>query len=217
MWIARLRIKHKDCIFSPLVKRFKLTDLIYPLNQYSQEGRDYFVSSHTVQGKLKDVKRYAKALRKNDKVKRLDIKGNFMVVLVEEKTSPEYKEFYDPLLLYPKPVMNAADGLEYWELASWHRRVLSNVIKKALQKYEGKLIYMNKSKLENIFIPQMMPKLTEKQKYAFELALSRGYYTYPRKTNLSKLAKIMDVSRPTFDIHLRRAEQRLMPFFRKFY
>ncbi len=63
----------------------------------------------------------------------------------------------------------------------------------------------------DIFIPHIMPKITDKQKEAIELAIENGYYGFPRKTDLEKLSKIMKISRVTFQEHLRKAESKLVP------
>ena len=53
----------------------------------------------------------------------------------------------------------------------------------------------------------------EKQKQAIELAIKRGYYTSPRKISLQELAKISKLSFSTFQVHLRKAEEKLIPFY----
>ena len=57
----------------------------------------------------------------------------------------------------------------------------------------------------------MFPKLPKKQKKAIELAYEKGYYKYPKETNLGKLAKQLKVSKQTLQEHLRRAEAKLLP------
>ena len=59
------------------------------------------------------------------------------------------------------------------------------------------------------------PHLTVKQKKAFELAVNNGYYEYPRKITLSQLASILGISFSTYQKHLRKAEQKILPFFFK--
>jgi hypothetical protein len=55
------------------------------------------------------------------------------------------------------------------------------------------------------------PKITVKQRKALELAVHGGYYDYPRKITLEDLAKQMGVSYATYQAHLRKAEQKLLP------
>ena len=56
-----------------------------------------------------------------------------------------------------------------------------------------------------------MPFLTKGQKRAIELATQRGYYNFPRKTELKHLAKEAGISLSTFREHLRKAEKKVMP------
>ena len=51
------------------------------------------------------------------------------------------------------------------------------------------------------------------QKQAIELAIKNGYYNVPRKTSVEKLAKLSKLSFSTFQVHLRKAEEKLIPYF----
>jgi predicted DNA binding protein len=70
-------------------------------------------------------------------------------------------------------------------------------------------------KIKNLMIESILPNLSEQQRKAFELALENDYYGYPRKIKLIDLAKRMNVSVSTFQFHLAKAEEKLMPFFSK--
>jgi len=65
--------------------------------------------------------------------------------------------------------------------------------------------------IQDFFMVNVMPKITEKQRRAIDLAIKKGYYEYPRKTTLKSLAKTMNISYSTFQAHLRKAEQKLLP------
>ncbi len=80
---------------------------------------------------------------------------------------------------------------------------------------EKKLLFLKRIKTPKIFIPQIMPELTDKQHNAFKIASEQGYYEFPRKTNLHKLAKLERISRPTFEEHLRKAENKLLRFMKE--
>lgn len=97
----------------------------------------------------------------------------------------------------------------------FNRKNLTNLFDICKKKFGGKLIYLKNSKLDNVFIPHIMPKLTEKQKEAFKSAIENEYYVFPRKTNLIKLSKLMKISRPTFEEHLRKAEIKLLRFMKE--
>jgi predicted DNA binding protein len=65
-----------------------------------------------------------------------------------------------------------------------------------------------------MFTPQIMPTLTNKQLEAFKVASDQGYYEFPRKTNLHKLAGLTNIARPTFEEHLRKAEIKFLRFMK---
>lgn len=52
--------------------------------------------------------------------------------------------------------------------------------------------------------------LTDRQKEALTLALSRGYYETPRAVSAAELADELDISQPSMSDLLRRAERQLL-------
>ena len=59
------------------------------------------------------------------------------------------------------------------------------------------------------------PNLSTQQKKALELAIKNKYYGYPRKITLKKLSKLMNISESTYQFHLAKAEEKILPFFYK--
>ncbi|MHC3439183.1 helix-turn-helix domain-containing protein [Natrialbaceae archaeon A-gly3] len=53
-------------------------------------------------------------------------------------------------------------------------------------------------------------QLTPRQREAFDLALERNYYAWPREISVRKLAKEFGVSKTTMLEHLRKAEAKLL-------
>ena len=45
-----------------------------------------------------------------------------------------------------------------------------------------------------------------------ELACKKGYYSFPKKTNIQELAVLRELSPSTYQEHLRKAESKVMPF-----
>ena len=78
-------------------------------------------------------------------------------------------------------------------------------------KYE--IFSLKKEKISNISVTNIKPNLTDKQKNAYDLAVKQGYYEYPKKTEIRKLAKITGLSSSTFQQHLRNAEKKLSSFY----
>ncbi|WP_066412698.1 helix-turn-helix domain-containing protein [Halorubrum aethiopicum] len=52
--------------------------------------------------------------------------------------------------------------------------------------------------------------LTDRQREALELAVSRGYYESPRQVTAAELAEELDISQPSLSSLLRRGERRLL-------
>lgn len=73
------------------------------------------------------------------------------------------------------------------------------------------IIRLVQKSLDNVFYPRIMPDLTKNQKQALDLAIGEGYYEVPRKTDLRTLAGILQISLSTYQKHLRKAEQKLIP------
>jgi predicted DNA binding protein len=74
------------------------------------------------------------------------------------------------------------------------------------------LISVKEEKITSFTITSIQPELTNKQKRAVELAINNDYYEYPRKIELKKLAKLMNLSYSTYQAHLRKAEKKLIKF-----
>ncbi len=73
------------------------------------------------------------------------------------------------------------------------------------------IMKMENSPLTDVYFPNVMPKLSKSQKEALEIAYRNGYYSYPRKITLEKLARIAKIGISTFQEHLRKAELKLLP------
>ena len=211
MWVAKFKNWHKDCLIRPLCVKYNVTDLVYLINSWIEKGKFYYTELHILQGNQEDVKNFIKDFKKEKSMIKFENIGNHIITLNEKKFDQKfYTLVFDPKLIYIKPVVQRTDGFEDWELACWEKEPLMNIMK--IPTFDMKLIYIKKIKLNEIFIPQIYPKLSSKQKEAIELAVKEGYYNYPRKIDLEKLAKIKKVRRQTYQEHLRRAEKKLIPF-----
>ena len=78
--------------------------------------------------------------------------------------------------------------------------------------FEMEILSIKKVEGVNLFLPQIQPNISEKQMDSMKLAIREGYYNFPRKTDLNKLAEKKKVSKQTFQENLRKAENKLIPF-----
>jgi len=217
MWSLKFKVLNKDSIYTLLTSQYKITDYLYPVDHFHKEGKIYILGIHTLEGEEKEKKRFINALRKNKKVKKIEVNENRLITLIAEEES-----FYELLFaaeLYHTSPVAIKNGYEEWNISSFERKKLESVIKE-IEKWKDKfpeftLHSITQTKMQDIHFPKIMPHLPEKQKHAFEIALKRGYYNFPRKIDLGKLAKEMHISTATFHENLRKAEAKLLPFFAK--
>ena len=219
MWVTKIKLTDKECIWATRCKKFNIYDYQYPLGFYKVKEGLALMMYHVLEGNNKNIKRYVRGVKKDKRIKKLEVKKNFIVSLaIEKRTKKELKAFealYNEKLIYIKPGINSPDGSEIWEIASFDRKDLIKLINFIEKYYQGELLFLKEIKIPKIFIPEIMPELTDKQYNAFKIASKKGYYEFPRKTNLHKLAKLAKISRPTFEEHLRKAEIKLLRFLKE--
>ena len=103
------------------------------------------------------------------------------------------------------------DGREYWTVAIGESR----------EQIEERLDAVRDEMNADIEIQQIVADgpnqggvlqrrlLSVRQREIFEHARERGYYNWPREVNATELADELDISKPTFLEHLRKAEAKL--------
>ncbi|MFH1199729.1 MAG: helix-turn-helix domain-containing protein, partial [Candidatus Micrarchaeota archaeon] len=105
------------------------------------------------------------------------------------------------------------DGFEYWTVASWDKKSITHLYKKIEKTAERatiELVSLNEEPA-NLFVPDVLQQLSGRQFEALSRAVDDGYYGYPRKTDLGKMAKKMKISPSALREHLRLAESKLLP------
>lgn len=210
MWITKIKIRH-DCIIGNRCKKFKVTTTGTPFNVYKEKDITYSPQIQTLHGDKDNIKAFIKDLKEDKRVTNLEVEGN-SIFLIEVRKEKIPATFYRPQLFYVKPVFVDTDGYEYWEVASWKKSILTDFIVNLQKEIKNvEVLRVQQTKLTDIYFSRLMPKLTPKQKRAIELAFEQGYYAWPKRADLGKLAKIMKISIPTFREHLKRAEEKLLP------
>jgi len=211
MWILKLKIKH-DCTIGNKCEKYKVISYSLTLGNWKKDGYSYTSERHTLEGDQESIKRYLDDIKKDKRVTNLELSGNTLFFVGKDKENIP-SSFYNQKMFFPKPVFVDKQGYEYWEIASYDKNVLSKFLQELRkQNYETlEILQFKNVKLNNVHFPSIMPNLTEKQKRAFELAVEHGYYDIPKRTELKKLAKLMNISLATYQEHLKRAEAKVVP------
>jgi predicted DNA binding protein len=214
MWTLKMRFWHEGSAVIPLAQKYKLTVLCFPLNRFSKGSYVFLTSAHIALGEQNNVKAYFDEIAKNPRYENLEYEGNLVVYTIKAKKSATHLQMYlSPELIFVKPIIVKPDGFEYLHLAALQKSVLTNFLKIAQKWGKVEMQRITEEKVRDFYVPHAMPDLTEKQKKAITLAYKNGYYNFPKKTEIKRLAKIAGLSPSTFQEHLRKAEQRLIPFF----
>ena len=221
MWLLKLELKHK-CIIGNRCKQFKCTSTGYPLDQYIEKEETHYLHFEKIDGKEENIQAFLEDLKKEKNIIQFEANNNtvFFVCKARKKEEmPAQVSLASKKVFHSKPVFVDYEGVEHWEVVAWKREDINDFIKflkqktKDLQTFTIKTI--KKTKVNDLFFPQLMPKITLNQKTAFDLAIKEGYYDYPRNTELANLAKIMNISLSTYREHLRKAEKAMLPQLQK--
>lgn len=211
MWLLKIKLKH-NCVIGDRCEKYGVISYSMPLSNWKEKNIFYTSERHTIEGEPSNVKIYLEDIKKDRRLINLEISGNTLFYISKRK-DPSPSSFYSQKVFFTKPVFVDKRGYELWEVASHDKRVLAKFLEN-LEKEKYKfleLLQFKNVKLNNIFFPAIAPNLTEKQRKAFELAISDGYYDIPKRTDLKKLAKKEKVSTATFQEHLKRAEAKIIP------
>jgi len=224
MWVLKFKSKEEFNIYNKRTIQFNIKIYFYSQKYYVKKDQIYFINSGIVSGEESNKKAFFNDLKKDKKIKEIEVNNDFFVSAYSEKTVEArisaLKTIYNQKIIFLKPTIFDEQGVEEWEIASFDRKDLEKVITQAkkLQKVIGgefQLLSFKEQKIKNLAIQSIIPNLSTQQKKALELAIQNNYYGYPRKITLKKLAKIMKISESTFQFHLAKAEEKIIPFLSK--
>lgn len=209
MWIAKIKLRH-DCIVGNRCREFGVMLQSYDLNEEKKEDTIITSSLHHLLGTEENIQRFLQDLKRDKRTEYVEISGKMLFLIESSKNKPVSQ--FSRRMFFVKPVVIDAQGYEHWEIASPKREELTQFIEKVEPLCEEfNLQSIQNTKLKDIYFPKVLPLLTDLQKISFELAIEKGYYQTPKKTNLRALAKSMGISLATYQKHLQKAEQKVMP------
>ncbi|MBI4210992.1 MAG: helix-turn-helix domain-containing protein [Candidatus Diapherotrites archaeon] len=214
MWSARFRLNHADCPIVSRARKFGATVFSYPLDTHTSDGSTYVSQICKVFGGEESKLDYILDLRKDRHLCRFEMpEKDVFAYQFRLRGGEEYAQLYfnDGLMLVAPP-LNSPDNHEYWEVASWDKgRIRKFHDDLSAHMDSAEMLGIANRKMRNIYFPNVLPSLSPSQQKALELASLHGYYSFPRRANLQKLAKIANVKVATLREHLRKAENKLMP------
>jgi predicted DNA binding protein len=221
LWTAKLRGYDPGNLLGERARRFKLTIHYYPINYYEQNGIFYFVAMGIVKGSPSNIRtcfldlKKTVATKRNRYIVRLEVNKETFLSITAQKASVESRKlvrfFYNPSIIHIRPAIIHPDGHEEWEVCSFNKGDLEQIIRISEKLYNLQLMSLRRASVTNLHVVSASPCLSHGQKAALELAIKKGYYSYPRNIRLTDLARESGVSVSTFQAHLRKAENKVIP------
>lgn len=184
---------------------------MYPLNSYVDGRYRYHTNVNILNGNSENIKKFIDAIKKDKRCIEFKGNGNVYLSYIRLETDDYHTtNYYTPKIFLLKPIVHK-NGKEYWYFGAWEKEIVTEMFQIFKKHFNVEMISIEEKDFTDIFIPHVMPKMTEKQKEALRLAIKEGYYDYPTKIDLNGLAKILKISRVTYLEHLRKAESKIMP------
>src|SRR3989338_10000127 len=129
MWQLKFEYSHKDCLYSPHVKRLDLIMQGYPLNHFLNNGKLQLTGLQIIQGTPAKIKKYISNLKKTKNIRKIELisKNAFFYETIITSNLEYYGSFYHPQIFYLSPIKHQ-HGKELFEIASWNRKLLEKIM-----------------------------------------------------------------------------------------
>ena len=210
MWTAKIKFSGKGTLIGDKTPRYNINLFAFPLSYYYEKNWIIVQITGTIFGKKEDKKRFIRELKKEARVINFELNNDFFIGTIKEPTYT--KCIYNKDIIHLAPALISEKGYEIITIGSFQKEPLTKIMNLFKEKYNGRLISIQQKKVKSISIIKIHPELTEKQKEAMALAIKEGYYHSPRKISVQQLAKLTNLSFSTYQVHLRKAEEKLIPY-----
>ncbi len=214
MWIAKLKFWHANSYVTEKTKDLDAVFTTYYLNTYQEGETTYITRVGLVFGK--DSEKLMKTILNDPRIEIIKSVGR-QVIFRMPASRTYHTILLDGSVFQLRPPISK-NGFEYWDVAAMEKRHIKRLMERMNKNPKaawGKLLSLREEEL-NLFVPSAFSKLTEKQRWAYEMACKYGYYSFPRENDLETIAKQLKTPSSTFREHLRIAESKLFPALWKF-
>jgi predicted DNA binding protein len=204
MWKTKVKLKH-DCLFGNNCQDAQVSCSAISFNYFKKGSFNYVYHFGTVFGE--NYKKFFRLLRKDSRIDYIEIEGKTFLIVEKRKEKNVPGMFITQEIIYTRPVLIDTGGYETWELAAINKKTIMDFINRFK---DIEVFYINQTTLKDVYFPRLSPNLTDHQRAALELAIEFGFYEFPKKTDLDKLARKSKLSKSGFREHLKRAESKVL-------
>ena len=211
MWVAKIKVSSEKTLIGSKTEKYRVNIFGFPLSYYYNKEWVIVQIAGTIFGEEENKKKFMADLKKEKRVINFELNKDFFIGIIKE---PLYtKCVYNKEIFHIAPTFISDKDYEIINIGCFKKELLNKVIGLLEKKYKGELLLIQQKKIKSISVMKVHPELTDKQKEATQLAIKHGYYKSPRKIDVKSLAKIAGLSFSTFQVHLRKAEEKLIPYF----
>jgi len=202
-----------DCFYCNLSREFPEATMIVACNDQRDIVEFISSSQRSAEIAIKKLRETGTEIERSER-------GNRVVIVTDKCLCHICRDFETPipddlkvLLLSPRVFNN---GWEQRRILGFDNGHVRSMMKSLQEDFPTKIISKRPVQCGlagELFYPssnQLLGDMTQRQVAAILLATKHGYYTTPRKITTAKLAKAFGTSRPTFEEHLRKAENKVI-------
>lgn len=214
MWVAKIKFWHANSYVTEKTRNLDAVFTSYYLNTYQEGETTVITRVGLVFGK--DAEKLMKTVVTDPRIEILKAQGR-QVIFKMPANRAYHTILLDGSVFQLRPPI-AKGGFEYWEIAAMDKKHIKRLVERMNKNRKeawAEMLSLREEDL-NLFMPSAFSKLTEKQRWAYEMACKYGYYSYPREFDLETIAGKLNMPESTFREHLRIAESKLFPAIWKF-
>ena len=208
MFKVELRIVHKTCWGSDISLKFTHNSFSSVDCRSLEKEVVHIVHCKGDPSQFKDIIAYFKKRKDVQKTELLSYDAENVYIRVRTTKNKEYDQFSHLFFLhhlFPIAPTRFVGNEEIWSLGTADKKNITTVYNILKKLHPLKIGYIKEDSLS--------PNLTQKQYEAISQANLLGYYSWPRKVTITKIAKITSIPKTVFLSHIRKAEQKIMKQF----
>ena len=174
MWVLKLKLPSGKQFMGRMAVKHNLSLTGYPLSYWKDKKWIYLIAAGFIFGDDKNKKSFIRDAKKQEDLVEIEVNKEFIVSITKQ---PLFSEpVYNPKIIRTKPVIINKDGFHIWDLASFDRKCLVEVLNFAEKYLDAEVLKFKEEKISNISLTRVLPELTDNQKRAMEIAINSGYY-----------------------------------------
>ncbi len=201
MFEAKFKLKHNGC-WTERLNKFKsefITHITVSLSKnYIQDITEISLANKNESHEIKEYFKNNKLIKSYNVLEESDKK---LLIQIFTDTS-KIKSVVHTILknkCFVSKKIPLVGGWEVWTIAAPKKTAIKNALEEIKKLGVFKLLYVKKSTFDGF-------NLSEKQERTLKLAITFGYYNWPKKISLQDLAEKLGLSKTTIAEHLRKAE-----------